>query len=257
MGRFEDLLLEVKGGLKVLPIIHSCDGYGFRSILESGKIEMRYCDVFKENLVYAFYGKPAYKIHLVGATKNDALFPVCFIMNQDYLQEFWRIYPFDSGAFAKIDEIKSKYFHDKMNISDFQVRADIRNAVRIVEKFYSNNEKYVDDKPDVNVNIFRPTEYEARGYAELITSARVEGFDNRVSTIEMVYNADINLNADNLMQVIMPNSLTGDAEVVRMLGDKYGVLDPITYYIGRGHPLECHGAIYQKYREYLNAGGML
>jgi len=258
MGRFEELLTGVMDDLKVLPLIHTCDGYGFRSILESGIIESSLCPVFNKDFVYAFYGKPSYKIAMEGSSKNVVNFPVCFIMSQSYLPSFSRMYPFDSGAFEKIDDIKSSYFHKSMNISDFQVSPNIANAVKIVKKFYLNNRKYVDDDPGADLEAFKPSEFEARGYAELIKSRSVARFDDRVSTIEIVYDKSIQLNKWNLMQVIIPNGWTAqDDTIFELLAKKYGVTEPIIYYAGRGNPLVCHGAINQKYREYVEDGGLL
>jgi hypothetical protein len=68
---------------------------------------------------------------------------------------------------------------------------------------------------------------------------------------------DIELNSDNLMQVIIPCSLADDPKLMSLLKGKYNIVDPIVYDTGRGNPLECHGKINDKYKEYIELGGKL
>jgi len=60
MARFQEVLKDVVGNLKILPILHSCDGYNFRSILEDEYLKPNMCEVFKDDYLYTYYGIPSY-----------------------------------------------------------------------------------------------------------------------------------------------------------------------------------------------------
>lgn len=257
MSRFNEILKDVDGKIKHLPLLHSCDGYGFRSILESERLEPAMCKIFKEKYLYAYYGIPSYRKSLEEASKNMAFFPICFILNHRNIPDLDRLHPFDTGAFFKIPEIKNEYFHPKMELADFELDPSIRNAVRVVEKFYSTNKKYIENNPSVSTSEFGETEFEARSYSSLISNEANTRYDNRVSTIEMIYKQFIPLNKDSLLQVIIPNSFLDDSFVRDKLIRAFDIDEPLTYYTLKGNPVENFGSIYNEYRKFAESKSLI
>ncbi|MCW3123184.1 MAG: hypothetical protein JWQ38_2676 [Flavipsychrobacter sp.] len=257
MARFQQVLKDVDDNLKVLPVLHSCDGYGFRAILESEFLKPDLCDFFNVEYLYAYYGIPSYRKSIKEATKNNAFYPVCFILDNSKLPPMDKLHPFDTGAFFKIPEIKADFFHPKMEIADFELEAKINEASKIVKKFYTDNINYVENRPFAKVDDFMQTEFEARSYAALISSEANTKYDNRVSTIEFIYKNSILLNTGALIQVIMPHAFLDDVFIKTKLNDTFNINVPLTYYTLKGDPKEHFGSIYNEYRKFSKAENLI
>ena len=257
MNKFKEILNTVVGDLNVLPVLHSCDAYSFRSIIESNVISISMCDVFNEKLLYAFYGIPSYRKNTERATKLMPNFPVCFILNFNNLNVFDKLYPFDTGAFFKIKSIKADYFHENMDIDDFELEPSVESAVKVVKKFYLKNKKYLDNDPVVKVNDFDVMDYEVRSYAALISAENNSDYDNRVSTVEVIFRNNIVLSKDSLMQVIIPNSFLDDQVISDKLKKEYFIKDPMGYHTIRGNSVEYFGVVYNKYYDYIINQGLI
>ena len=69
--------------LPLLPLMHSCECFDARNILTAQELEARFCNVFKERLLYFYYGKPSYPVgEKVKAFRTDLEYlPVCFIVD--------------------------------------------------------------------------------------------------------------------------------------------------------------------------------
>lgn len=257
MTKFNEILKGTTGKLKILPIVHTCDGYGFTAILKLEKIKLYMCDVFKKEYLYAYYGIPSYRNTSKNATNNLAFFPVCFIINYDKIPDLFKLHPFDTGAFSKIPEIKKNHFHPKMEITDFELNPYIIEAVKVVEKFYKSNKNYVANKPCVKTDDFAISDFEARSYTSLISDKTTTNYDNRVSTIEMIFNDEIKLNKEALIQVIIPNDFMDDQIIKDTLKDVFNISSPCTYYNIRGNPVESFGSIYNEYRKFTDSNNLL
>lgn len=257
MTKFKEALINVDGNLKILPVLHSCDGYGFRSILESGYLKPDMCEYFNKEYLYAYYGIPSYRKSFKDSTNNPVFFPVCLILDYSKLPSIDRLHPFDTGAFFKIPEIKNDFFHSKMEISDFELDANIADASRVVKKFYADNKNYVENKPFAKTEDFRQTEFEARSYTSLISSEANTKYDNRVSTIELIYKNPIQLNGGALMQVIIPHSFLDDPFIKTKLTNDFKIDSPLTYYTLRGNPREYFGSIYNEYRRFSDSKNLI
>src|ERR1700730_3389022 len=82
-----------------LPLAHTTDGFRFRSLVRTPRLTLAPCPVYKEDLGYFFYAKPAYRPHFdVGPTSLLAYSPVSFILESVEAPAPVRIMPFDSGA---------------------------------------------------------------------------------------------------------------------------------------------------------------
>lgn len=249
MAKFKDILSNTTGNLKILPILHSCDGYGFRDILQSKTLKTSICDVFGQEFLYAYYGIPSYRKKLDEATNNLAFFPVCFILDYSKLPNIHKIHPFDTGAFIKIPEIKKDHFYPKMDIKDFELNSDIIEASKVVEKFYSTNYNYLRNQPTAVKNNFQSSELEAQSYISLISDTSNSRYDNRASTIELIFDKEINLTKESLVQVILPSDMLD--EYKNILFSDFDIQNPIGYYSLKSNPQENFGAIYNEFMKYV------
>ncbi len=123
---------------KKLPLVHSTAAYHIKSIRNDNSIRPQYCDVFKADLSYFFVGRPAYK--MVGETQAaDWELPSCFIFEYEAVSKPTRIFPFDSGAFARG---RMPSYIKMMKKESFEVSAIADASVRIIGAYFVNTEFY-------------------------------------------------------------------------------------------------------------------
>lgn len=110
-----------------LPLTHVTDGYSFRDIMGNEALVPSPCRIFGSDLVYLFYGRPAYRSAAeLESNGIDAYWPVCFVMEPGAAAAM-RIYPFDSGAFHH--GRFSRLTHLKMIKEDFELDPDLQPLV--------------------------------------------------------------------------------------------------------------------------------
>ena len=61
MSAFSDFVDSSTPTTRALPLAHNCDSYHFREIAKSQQLRPSFCGHFKEDLIYLFYGRPAYR----------------------------------------------------------------------------------------------------------------------------------------------------------------------------------------------------
>ncbi len=83
-----------------LPPCHLSEVRAFKTHARALHIEPRYCEVFKENLVYLYYGGLFFRSSR-RPTRNAGLYPVGFLFTPESLSQVERYYPFDTGAIAE------------------------------------------------------------------------------------------------------------------------------------------------------------
>jgi hypothetical protein len=206
-SRLRTLLQEANDSGIELPLIHITDAYSFVSILAPKKLEPQDCKVFGENLTYLFYGRPAYRTKHSGDNFLTANLPVAMIFHPGILASMIkRVFPFDSGAFQL--RLYGNFFHNRSQLSDFELDGDINSAKRLVAYFYRSNEEYFFGGSRKNVAI--PSfNFEAEGIFELARTSsglRNDGTfkpDLRSSSIELQVTNSIDI-TDALLGLIIP-----------------------------------------------------
>lgn len=129
--------------LPLLPLMHSCECFDARNILTAQELEARFCNVFKERLLYFYYGKPSYPVgEKVKAFRTDLEYlPVCFIVDLQKVL-IHKVYPFDSGAF--FGNVYEDFLHRHMTIDDFELSNDEEGIKSYLSFMFGNNENYFD-----------------------------------------------------------------------------------------------------------------
>ena len=188
-NRFQNFIEEHAPTDKKLPFLHISNGYNFDKIATGDFLRPQNCRFFQKDLLYFFYGRPAYKTK---QTLNERLafdWPVIFVFNYKTIDRFVNSgFPFDSGAFQSG---RYKYFFDdNSNIDDFRFSRGNGNVTRLVSAFYNNNHDYFLGGSTKNIEI-PLDQFEASGVHELV---RVPNhpeapyhlkYDERSSSIEV------------------------------------------------------------------------
>lgn len=250
MSRFESILVDEIDELNNLPLLHTCDAYKFRSIVEELILKPTTCDVFNTELLYAYYGLPSYRIKNNKATNNPAHYMTCFILNTEASDTFSKIYPFDSGAFFKLNEIKENFFHNDTKIDDFELSGSISSAKKVIKTFYKTNENYLKQTPLLTKELSY-LDFEANGYKNLISFNGSSSFDDRASSIEVLFDKEIKLNKKSVKQIIIPKCFKDDEYAMKLIKEKFDIEIPLTYDTHKGNPSEFFGLLRNEYFKFL------
>lgn len=204
---------------KSLNLFHTTDGFGFRKVLADLLLKPQYCDKFNENILYLFYGRPAYRVAAdASATRLRAALPVCFVLDRKCINNERRIFPFDSGAF--INGMYDAYRHPGMDVEDFALRINEYSPERVVSTFFGSNENYFVGVPISGLNV-PALSFEADSlYAMLQNESRTPE-DDRRSTVEVQVSHEISLNESTIKGVILPRVFLESEYVLEMLDKSY------------------------------------
>lgn len=238
--------------LKTLPLIHTTPAFFFRDIMLSKKVNATLCKVFNESYLYSFYGIPAYRIGGTDSTDHIHNLSVCLVLDLNYLPNIERVFPFDSGAVSCIDEVKNQL--GRNNLEDFELSNKIDDVKKLVSYYYTSNQNYLDRSVTLSSNSLQPTQFEIKTYLDLISSRFDKVvYDDRISTIEVIFKDDILLNSDSIKHIILPERLYQGIDIQNFINKDLNITNPGLYYTSTGSPSQYFGSIYQKYREYADS----
>lgn len=227
-----------------LGLTHVTDCAILPKLLKLGRLEPRLCKVFNEPLVYLFYGRPAYRRAWEhGTTTNLDYARICFILRDEVAERAHRIFPFDSGGFARYHVA----LHDSLTLDDFAVDpAD--HPRKVVGAFYDSPESYWTMAP-AQPRTFPVTQNIVRSYYQLITGGLAQQFDDRCSTIEIQLADQLDL-AGEVLAVIAPNQVFDDPEVQAIMA-RWGA-EPRGYRLTRlFNPQEVAGRLFSEVERFL------
>lgn len=202
--------------LPILPVLHATTAYRFAEMMPTDEIVPYYCQNFKSDIVYLFYGRPAYKSPDGVNSDLEFNWPVVFVFDPMKVPKILKVFPFDTGAFA--NGLYREFFHKDSKLADFQLMGDICNAATLANIFYSNPERYLAGHSDRNLDI-GPMEFEMQGLQSLNrvpSHFEREGEtrrDERSTTIELQVGEKIRLK-DGLLCLILPQKYMSLPEVV-------------------------------------------
>ncbi|MCK1658536.1 hypothetical protein [Bradyrhizobium sp. 151] len=207
VSRFSKQLPLSNQAIDLLPVYHTCDGFEARTYIERGAIQTTdVCEVFKEQITYFFYGRPAFKYSVEdGATTDLAVYPVCFVMNLEKMDPLTRIFPFDTGAMHH--KLLRRYFHRKNTVLDFELEPDASRIKDVVFHFFGDVKNYIN--PTRAVREYAVEDFESVSYSKMIDShVRTEADERRV-TIELHAGPIVAIAKPSLQGIILPTQLRG------------------------------------------------
>lgn len=190
-----------------LPLVHTSRAEFLNSFKNTHALEPSHCAVFQENLIYLFYGRPAYR----SANGNRygesiALCPICFVFKPNALSQFvHRLFPCDSGA------VNRPLFEPQLYPSDLpaiELEPDIESARRLVSLVFHTNKNYFFGKAVTGVGLQAGTV--SHRYYELQMRQGPVDFDDRRSAIEVQFTQRIDLR-NHLSFVVLPREFLEDS----------------------------------------------
>lgn len=238
-----------------LPWCHSTDAYALREILEAGMLAPQLCPVFGEELVYLFYGRPAYRRTEPTALAIGARNPVALIFAPGVAGKGFRLFPFDSGAFR--DGLYTKWMHRNMKLEAFQLPPNLQAPERHVSALFKSNEAYMTVTAPA-IDPMPPGEHEVECLSNFLRDRVAQPADDRRCALELQTREAIPLTDQHLLAIVIPHAMA-DAPYVREFqlrtADKVEIL---TY---RSSPLkaagELQGLLEDRVLEFCRERGML
>lgn len=231
--------------LPLLPLMHSCECFDARNILNTQELEARFCNVFKKELLYFYYGKPSYPVgEKVEEYRTDLEYaPVCFIVDLSKVL-IYKVYPFDSGAFSV--NVYSDFIHRHMTINNFEISGDEEGIKTYLSFMFENNDNYFEGIATKRELTGEPN---VDALINMMSSRGTMKFDERARTIEVISNESIQLK-DALKCIILPENLLQDKNISSFLSNNK--IDTITYKTRQlVHPTKYYGQIFEKAMNYI------
>lgn len=231
--------------IDVLPMLHSCECFDSRLIIESGQLEPRLCNVFNEKLLYFFYGKPSYPVgeKAVGNRTDIEYCPVCFIVNPQKVK-IYRVFPFDTGAFSA-----GKYngfLHRNMQIDEFELDNSIESILKYITIFFRNNDNYIRGQTIINTKGHDPY---IDGLISILNAQGTHEIDDRAHTVEVISQECIFLN-DAIECVIIPEDLLREDRIKAFL-EQYNIRHMEYTVRTLTAPSRYNEVVFEKVMEYL------
>jgi len=250
--RFKEFVSRAEPTTSFLPLTHVTDAYALRDIVEDGALEPTACPVFREPLLYLFYGRPAFRKNIATqSSRNRAYAPVCLIVHPANELTPRRIFPFDSGAFDA--KLMSSFFHNRMRVEDFGLEPDLTSAAQLVKLFFDSNHKYFSNRTAQPPGI-PALNFEAQSYAELIQKADEDEVDERLSTVEVQISGSVDLQS-HVVAVVLPEPFLEDSELMARLAELN--VEPLPFmYVDRWRPIDCTSAVYSAVSDFYRRPNM-
>jgi hypothetical protein len=238
-----------------LPMVHTTEYFRLASIQTSNTLQANTCMIFKEPLLYFFYGRPAYRdASQTTPTRDVGFYPICFVFRPDTIgKKAKRLYPFDTGASQS--GLYEPAIKRTQAIADYPVPAVAESARKIVRCFFDTDEQYLSNKPKPGLS-FSPAEDTVKSYYDLINGGGDPNCDDRYSAVEIQIAASLDIRLD-IMAIVLPTCFLEDATLASTILKAWGA-EPLTYDADVGmRPIEFHGVIRQKIREFYRREGLL
>lgn len=240
-ANFSQFVRSLPEPASLLGLTHITSSYILRDILDDGCIAAQsYCPVLGEPVIYAFYGRAAFRGKIeFGPTNLACLFPTVLIIDPNSVPPPKYVFAFDSGAFVggKMD----RFLHPYMPLFDFLLAPEPVSAGRLVSAVFGTNDSFFRNSPRPEFQV-PPSNFEADCYRHIVLEG-IEDLDDRGTTPELVFADKIELRR-SVKAVILPDVLAKDPEIHTPL-DSYG-LDIYDYpLVSYSRPVESHFTVRQ------------
>lgn len=246
---FASYVAKARPANRKLQLLHTCDGFAVRSLIEDNKLSPFPRESFDgERVLFLYYGRPAYRLSSsTEPTSYNFFLPVCLILSPDAVNSPRRVFPFDTGALE--DGLFSGSLHPGMIRDDFQLDPDSSSPQRLVTAFYGSNENYFRGEMVRNIE-YDSMEFEVESFVSILRGESGIKADDRRSAIEIHTDKDIILANRTLEAVILPSVFLDNVRVREFFVGTCRA-DPLPYEVFHFRVTEYTSEIYRLAREYI------
>jgi hypothetical protein len=255
MTSFSDYIHKQSMASAELPLVHTTEYFRLVSIQASNILQTNDCAIFKEPLLYFFYGRPAYRdSSQTTPTRDVGFYPICFVFRSAAIcKNARRLFPFDTGASQC--GLYEPAIKRTEALTGYQVLAVVESARKIVNCFFETDEQYLSNRPKLGLR-FSSTEIEAESYYQLINGGGDPSCDDRSSAVEIQIGKCLDVRQD-IIAVVLPTCFLEDATLANTLLKVWHAV-PLTYDADIGmRPIEFHGTIRHLIRQFYRQSRLL
>ena len=241
----------------LLPLVHTTPFDSAENILEKAKLEKRCCSEFKENLLYFFYARPAYRSKDDEVVSSESLLPVVFIVKPTEV-DIKRAYPFDTGAYSRY---VPTHLPESGNRIDYELPNDLMSVQQYVKAVCGNNWSYyhgefkdTDELPDSIISL-RKENINLHKLLEFLSAKDKRPLDDRSHTVEFMTAIDLEFSG-KLLAVVAPDIYRNHSNLTKVLRDNDAAFYPYSYYRSHGVK-EYVGSVFEATKKYYIDYGYL
>lgn len=238
-----------------LPASHTMSSVQFFNAYGTDReLKTSHCEVYDEQLLYLFYGRPAYRPDNSSlSTSNPSFRPISLLFKPESIGAIERIMPIDSGAFAK--GLYKNHCPNGLDKQHFEISGDIDSAARLVDAFFGSNKNYYLGKLKSNLS-FDPTNLVAQSYHSIVSVTGQTEFDDRRATIEIQSSNCLPLGEDTLQAIALPEDFLENEALFETITLDWKA-DIIPYDIYHDRPVHDVREVMSKVKSYLTGKGLL
>lgn len=219
-----------------LYLTHTTIVTSFRDIVKEKKISKKKCNIFGDELIYLFYGRADYSPNTLPKYHSVVgQMPVTILVKCDPFSSFFRISPFDTGAFItnkfkdvfgiKTQDENKLYFNNNLALNN-----NYDTPSKLVTLFYSNSKNFVSGTFSPSATITHCLD--ARNCKDLADNRTNANYDGRNTSIEVQVNMDIPLDPSFIEMIFLPE------DSMTMFDDDLNALNITFDYYPPGPPAE-------------------
>lgn len=252
---FDKFLSSAVAAAPILPVMHTTSADLFlKEILASKELKATLCKKYNEDLLYTYYGRPAYKpFGKVLHTSLPSVRPICFVIRSDVVRDIKRVVPLDSGAL--IDGAFNAHITPAMTKECFEIGDTVDKAAEFVGGFFGSNKRYYFGQLRDGL-IIASTDLLAQAYQSIVSSSGASSIDDRKASIEIQLTGKISLNSASVLAVALPESFLDDPEIDDFLRN-YCKADIVPYDIYSDRPSGDVREVLARVKDYLADKGYL
>jgi hypothetical protein len=208
-----------------LPLVHTSRCEWASSLVLTPELQPRRCLVYDDDLLYLFYGRPAYRIRERGHRHDITYCPICFILklNRQSLA-VRRVMPLDSGGAS---EGRFSPHIDPHQKDLLELDPSLDSARKLVDVFYKDSRSYLYGHCQPLSAFVGASPAIVEQYVNMLHDADVSRADDRRSAVEIQATKKVLLK-DDLQAVVLPEALLDDYGLKRAILEDWNAL-PITY----------------------------
>ena len=207
-----------------LPLVHSSRCEWASSLAGTPELQPRRCSVYGEDLLYLFYGRPAYRIKDRGF-HEIAYCPICFILKLNrYSLSHKRVLPIDSGG---VTDGRFSPHIDSVQRDSLELDASVDSAQKLVEVVYKDNRSYLKGVCQPLTEFADASDDLVKQYVNMLHDVEVSRADDRRSAVEFQTTTRVSLQND-LQAVVLPEALLDEYGLRQAILKEWNAL-PITY----------------------------
>lgn len=212
------------------------------------------CDVYHEDLLYFFYGRPSFRKHMdIPSVSLKALHLVGLIFEPSSLPTPRRVMPFDSGAFDA--GLYDADLHPSMELKHFELDPAVPAAAKIVGCFYGDNKSYMRSaiRSDLQYDC---DQLEVESFVSIVTALSQSSSDDRRSAIEIQIHGALDISSAKVLAVILPEQFLDHRPTHDYISGTLGA-EPLGYFCPHAKPSGDARVIMHEAARYYGTQGLL